>query len=168
MNRLANEGANLVSIAVPPTLADTRLCHKKDSCRYCPLLNTSGKFTCKTDGNTYSCKSHINCQSSNIIYLITCRSCGIQYVGQTKNKLLTRFQSHHFDIMHNNDSTVARHFNKCPPQNPGKFKGMEISILTFLHPPPNSKASQELRDKEEKRWIHRLSSVVPRGLNLLD
>ena len=35
-----------------PLLADTRLCHKKDSCRYCPLLNTSGKFTCKIDGNT--------------------------------------------------------------------------------------------------------------------
>ena len=100
--------------------------------------------------------------------LITCRSCGIQYVGQTKNKLLTRFQSHHFDIMHNNDTTVARHFNKCPPQNPGKFNGLEISILSFLRPPPSSRVSQELRDKEEKRWIHRLSSVVPRGLNLLD
>ena len=89
-------------------------------------------------------------------------------MGQTKNKLLTRFQSHHFDIKHNNDTTVARHFNKCPTQNPGKFNGMEISILSFLHPPPSSRASQELRDKEEKRWIHRLSSVVPRGLNLLD
>ena len=50
----------------------------------------------------------------------------------------------------------------------GKFLGMEISILSFLHPPPSSRASQELRDKEEKPWIHRLSSVVPRGLNLLD
>ena len=38
----------------------------------------------------------------------------------------------------------------------------------FLHPPPSSRASQELRDKEEKRWSHRLSSVVPRGLNLFD
>ena len=148
-------------------LSETRLCYKKDNCRYCPLLNTSGNFVCKTDGTTHSCKAHINCQSSNIIYLITCRSCGIQYVGQTKNKLLTRFQSHHFDIKHNNDTTVARHFNKCPPQNPGKFNGLEISILSFLRPPPSSRASQELRDKEEKRWIHRLSSVVPRGLNLL-
>ena len=65
------------------------------------------------------------------IYLITCRprSCRIQYVGQTKNKLLTRSQSHHFDIKHNNDTTVARHFNKCPKPTPGKFEGMEISNL---------------------------------------
>ena len=151
-----------------PPLSETRLCHNKNKCRYCPLLNTSGKFKCKTDSNTYDCKSHINCQSSNIIYLITCRSCGIQYVGQTKNKLLTRFQSHHFDIKHNNDTTVARHFNRCPKPIPGKFEGMEISILSFFQQPPSSRASQELRDREEKRWIHRLSSVVPRGLNLLD
>ena len=24
------------------------------------------------------------------------------------------------------------------------------------------------RDKEEKRWINRMSNIVPRGLNLLD
>ena len=40
--------------------------------------------------------------------------------------------------------------------------------LNFIHAPPNSRASQDLRDIEEKRWIHRLASVVPRGLNLLD
>ena len=69
-----------------PPLSETRLCYKKDNCRYCPLLNTSGKFVSETDGTTHSCKAHINCHSSNIIYSITCRSCGIQYVGQTKNK----------------------------------------------------------------------------------
>ena len=103
----------------------------------------------------------------NIIYLITCRSCGIQYVGP-KKKLLTRFQPHYFDISHNNDTTVAQHFNKCPKNNTAKCKGMEISILNFIHAAPNSRAGQEFRDMEEKRWIHRLSSVVPRGLNLLD
>ena len=149
-------------------LAETRPCNKIEKCRYCPLLNTTGKFICKTNGKTYINKTKINCHSSNIIYLITCRSCGIQYVGQTKNKLLTRFQSHHFDISHNNDTIVARHFSKCPKHNPAKFSGMEISILNFIHAPPNSRASQDLRDIEEKRWIHRLASVVPRGLNLLD
>ena len=100
--------------------------------------------------------------------VITCSTCGIQYVGQTKNKLLTRFNSHHYDISHNNDTTVARHFNKCPRPQPAKFDGVNISILSFIRAPPDTKAGQAERDKEEKRWIHRLSSVVPRGLNLLD
>ena len=56
-----------------------------------------------------------------------------------KKKLLTRFQSHHFDIKHNNDTTVARHFDRCPTPNLGKFEGMEISILSFF--PPATKLS---------------------------
>ena len=111
---------------------------------------------------------NINCQTMNCIYLITCSSCGIQYVGQTKNKLLTRFNSHHYDISHNHDTTVARHFNRCPSQHPALFEGLNISILSFIRAPPDTKSGQAERDREEKRWIHRLSSVVPRGLNLLD
>ena len=191
-------------------------------------------------------------------------------MGQTKNKLLTRLNSHFFNITHNYDTTVARHFNKCPPQNPAKTDGLSlystrtqntwrrglvlgsapdarilrypmqniptcwyilalppeptpdasqwniggvgssgighvyfmyiscifhvvcasfsalatrkladanpvssgiwaliISVLSFIQSPLDTRAGQTERDVEEKRWIHRLSSVVPRGLNLL-
>ena len=94
-------------------LIDVRPCKRLTSCRYCPQLNRSGSFICYTNKKTLKSKTNINCQTMNCIYLITCQSCGIQYVGQTKNKLLTRFNSHHYDISHNNDTTVARHFNKC-------------------------------------------------------
>ena len=147
---------------------DIRPCKRPNSCRYCPRLNRSGSFICSTTKQTLQSKININCQTMNCVYLITCSSCGIQYVDQTKNKLLTRFNSHHFDISPNSDTTVARHFNKCPRPQPAKFEGLHISILSFIRAPPNTKAGQAERDKEEKRWIHRLSSVVPRGLNLLD
>ena len=62
----------------------------------------------------------------------------------------------------------SQHFNRCPQHNPAKFEGLIISILSFIRAPPDTKAGQAERDQEEKRWIHRLSSVVPRGLNLLD
>ena len=149
-------------------LSDARPCKRLTSCRYCPRLNTSGSFICHTTKQTLKSKININCQTMNCIYLITCQSCGIQYVGQTKNKLLTRFNSHYYDISHNNDTTVARHFNTCPQSQPAKLEGLHISVLSFIPAPPDTKAGQTERDKEEKRWIHRLSSVVPRGLNLLD
>ena len=138
------------------------------SCRYCPRLKRSGRFICHSTKQTFKSMININCQTMNCIYLITCSSCGIQYVGQTKNKLLTRFNGHHYDISHNNDTTVSRHFNKCPHPHPARFEGLSISILSFIRAPPDTKSGQAERDKEEKGWIHRLSSVVPRGLNLLD
>ena len=30
-----------------------------------------------------------NCQSSNLIYVITCKDCSAHYVEQTKNRLIT-------------------------------------------------------------------------------
>ena len=138
------------------------------TCRYCPLLNTSGSFISKGNNLTYQSKVNVNCQMCNCIYLITCSHCGTQYVGQTKNKILTRFNSHFFDITHNNDTTVERHFNKFLPLNPAKTDGLQISVLSFIRSPPDTKAGQTERDMEEKRWIHPVSSVVPRGLNLLD
>ena len=119
-------------------------------------------------GQKYVTMVNTNCQSSNTIYLITCADCGIQYVGQTKNRLLTRFQGHHFDIKNQNDTTVSRHFNKCPSSRPASFNGIIISILSFIKNPSNSKAGQLERDREEKRWVHRLATVVPKGLNLMD
>ena len=151
-----------------PKRIDSRPCNRRSTCRYCPLLNTTGSFTSKGDNMTHPCKANINCQTSNCIYLITCTTCGTQYVGQTKNKLLTRFNSHFYDINHNNDTTVARHYNKCPPHKPGKTDGFRISVLSFIRAPPDTNAGQTERDMKEKRWIHRLTSVVPRGLNLLD
>ena len=79
---------------------------------------------------------------------------------------MTRFNSHYYDINHNTDTTVARHFNRCPRPQPAKFEGLSISVLSFIRAPPDTKAGQAERDMEEKRWIHRLSRVCPRGLNL--
>ena len=125
-------------------------------------------YTSTTTSKSFSSKKEINCQSSNVIYLITCKHCKIQYVGQTRNRLLTRFQGHYHDVKNRNDTTVSRHFNSCPPTHPALFEGFEISILHFVQSPANSQAGQTERDREEKRWINRLMSVVPRGLNLMD
>ena len=150
------------------TFISTHPCKRPNGCRYCPKINISGHIVSKTTGRNYTTMANINCQSSNIIYLITCSTCGIQYVGQTKNRLLTRFQGHYYDIQNHNDTTVSRHFNRCPSSQPAGFSGLEISILSFIKSPSDSRAGHLERDREEKRWIHRLATVVPKGLNLMD
>ena len=169
--RNKNLSDQLVRASTSEKPSDDRInnsCKRPTTCRYCCLLNKSGKIRSTTTGKVYRSMINITCQSQNIIYLITCTHCKIQYVGQTKNRLLTRFQGHHHDIQHDNDTTVGRHFNRCPRDNPSKFEGLQISVLQFIRSPPDSRNGKTERDKEEKRWINRLSSIVPRGLNLLD
>ena len=120
------------------------------------------------NGRIFHVMKHVNCQSSYLIYVMTCVQCGIQYVRQTKNRILKRFQGHIFDIAHDSDMTVARHFNRCPSESPKLHKGMIISVATFISSSPESRESKIRRDSEEKRWMHRLGSITLNGLNLMD
>ena len=51
---------------------------------------------------------------------------------------------------------------------PSNISVFSRHYFRFIRSPPDTKPGQTERDTEEKRWIYRLSSVVPRGLNLLD
>ena len=71
-----------------------------NNCRHCPRLNTMGRITSTTTHRSYSSKTNVSCKSSrpNLIYCITCTTCIKQYVGQTKNRLIDRFQGHNYNI----------------------------------------------------------------------
>ena len=81
-------------------------------CRYCSRLNKTGRVTSHTTGRSYTCMKNVDCTSNNLVYCINCKKCGKQYIGQTKNTLKTRFQSHFYLIKHQkNEHEVPRHFN---------------------------------------------------------
>ena len=65
-------------------------------------------------GKVYYIKGEMNCESTNIIYLITCMRCLEQYAGSAI-KFKSRFKIHKFDIKTKKDrSGTARHSNnKC-------------------------------------------------------
>ena len=136
------------------------------TCRYCPRLNKTGRITCKASGREYVAKHNVTCKSSNVIYCITCKCCGIQYVGQTKNRLMDRFQAHFYNILYNKPkSEIGKHFNF--PDHKG-LDDVEIHIVDFIHAHPLSPRSRHLRDLIEFNWIQRMHSNAPLGLNTMD
>ena len=137
-----------------------------DDCRYCPKLNTDGKITSKTTGRDYTSKTNVSCQSSNLVYCLSCKACGTQYVGQTKRRLMDRFQDHFYKIDKNvQNSDIGRHFNS--PGHRGLLD-VEIHIVDFIHCAPESENARKLRFGIEKNWIFRLRTLIPEGLNLID
>ena len=95
-------------------------CLPPNTCRFCPKLNTDGRILSSASGRTYMSRYNVCCSSSNLIYCLTCKRCGIQYVGQTKRELKVRFSVHFLKITKNNpESEIARHFN------PGHHKGLD-------------------------------------------
>ena len=138
----------------------------RPDCRYCTRLDTSGRISSLRSGREYSSKMNVSCQSSNLIYCITCKRCGIQYVGQTKRRVMDRFQDHFYKITKAlMDTDIGKHFNT---NKHGGLDDVQIHIVDFIHCSPESSRAAILRNIIEKKWIFRLRTQCPEGLNLID
>lgn len=141
------------------------ICSTKN-CRYCTRLDTTGRITSKTTGRSYSTKTNVSCKSSNLVYCLECTLCGLQYIGQTERRLMSRICEHFAKITHRKmDTDIGRHF--CTPPHTGDLD-TRLYILDFIHCNPQSPTAEKLRDQIESNWIHRLKCLAPQGLNLKD
>ena len=136
----------------------------KTNCRFCTLLNKTGQIKSTTTGIIHASMRKVSCRSSNVIYAITCKSCGIQYVGQTLLRLRDRFTGHLGDIKRGDpNKPVAVHFNKAGHD---KKNDIQITILEFIKKPPRSPQAITIRHRVESKWTHTLRTLAPQGLNL--
>ena len=148
-----------------PRCMTTNKCKTKN-CRYCQILDTSGCIISHTTGREYSCKKSVTCKSSNLIYCISCISCGKQYVGQTKLRLMDRFGNHFTSIQRNDGKNdVCKHFNS---EKHSGIADLKLHILDFIYASPNSEFGMCLRDQIEFHWIQRLRTQLPHGINTMD
>ncbi len=155
-----------------PTLGEPRskakkqkTCNREGTCRYCPRLNHSGIITNLQNGRKYRTVVKTNCQSSNLVYAISCNLCPVHYVGKTKNTIVKRFGTHFYDIEHGLDTTVARHFNDHGVTTDPPF---QIHVLEFIHRNPETREGATILDEHEKMWMSRLDTYYPKGLNIQD
>ena len=70
-------------------------CKKCDICKN--YLITDNKFKCKVTGRFYNVRGNLWCNSSNGIYLISCKNCQDQYIGSVID-FKARFRIHKSDI----------------------------------------------------------------------
>ena len=86
---------------------------KCDLCRN--YLKDTNCFTSTRTSRTYTIMQILGCKSKNVIYLVTCKKCNMQYVGSTTNEFKIRFCSHKSSMITKKRSCeVAIHFNKEP------------------------------------------------------
>ena len=99
---------------------------------------------------------NLSCSSTDVIYLITCKKCAKQYVGQTHQKCSQRMNSHKFDINHypETPTNVSEHFNS-PDHTIQDFSFMPIDQVQ--HP--------WKRLLKETSWMYRLGTALPSGMN---
>ena len=102
-------------------------------------------------------------KTSNVIYMIQCTKCNLQYIGETKRRLKDRFNEHRRPIINPfcsyTHTAVSRHFLTS-----GHAEDHLILIpLEQLHTSRDS-----IRKAREAFLIHRGKTLEPAGLNRRD
>ena len=62
---------------------EVRVVQMKSRCQVCKVMSNSDTFKSSTTCKEYKINYSFNCDSSNVVYLIECNVCGVQYVGST-------------------------------------------------------------------------------------
>lgn len=110
----------------------------------------------QTDGTLFRISQRFGPKSRNCVYLLFCKTCGKQYIGETKNPISVRMWQHKYKILQgtDKDSPVVQHFKRhgWPAV---QVAGIERSDYW----------TEYERKKCEKKWIYLLKTVEPFGLN---
>ena len=89
------------------------------NCATCPYISDGlTSYTFFSTGETRTIKSNLTCDTKNLIYMIQCNRCNLQYIGETKRRLKDRFNEHCRTIDNPNTkskpTTAAEHFLSSP------------------------------------------------------
>jgi hypothetical protein len=125
-------------------------------CKCCPHINNLKHLPILSKSHS-SPSFQANCGSSNIIYIIHCLKCSLNYIGQTKRALRERLRNHRSTITHNRPTPIATHFNL--PEHSIKH----LSIMPIHQLPSDCTDSQRL--EFEKEFIKSAHTFHPWGIN---
>ena len=136
-----------------PTDWETGFTPCNDNCTVCGHGFHATSLVDNVNRNSYAIVHRLTCDTFNVIYLIACTNCRIRYVGQTSQHLRLRMAQHLSDIRRASPTAIATHFTTVCSITDFSFTALE-------HCPDPRK-----RLLKENRWIRRLGTLAPSGLN---
>ena len=132
-------------------------------CFTCENVKERDSVRSYTTKFVFKIRQNLNCNSNNLIYLVECKECEKQYIGQTKRSLRHRTNNHRADIRsENRSSSVGNHFKtrKCQYED---FQITPIFQCPFFE---DEEKTTKSRLDIEQYFISAFKSYLPYGLNV--
>ena len=98
----------------------------------------------------------IDCNTSNVIYKISCKKCGKNYIGETSRPVCDRIKEHIGYIINVDDQPTGRHFNSY---------GHSLEDMSWLAFEKIYQNDTYYRKERESLWIEQFNSIQPNGMN---
>ena len=131
----------------------------------CSVMEEGETFYSTVTKERYKIRQEIDCRSKNIIYLVSCRKCPMQGVGQRENfqARVSNYISHIFK--RKRTCGIVKHFMETGGHSVNDFR---IMAIVQLENPPRSKADLKKRLIEfEGYWQIKLQTIEPYGMNTI-
>ena len=137
---------------------------KMTACGRCSMckssyFNTNSTYTSFVTGRSFSVTTKgaenltFTCKARNLIYLITCTKCSVQYVGMTTQQINTRFNQHRYNILKQSLNTIlVKHFNS----EDHHYGNLSIQIIDYVED-PSEDVTHKLRSLLDEDTEHYLS-----------
>ena len=146
------------------------------NCKLSLSFEPSDKITSTVTYQIYPCVNHegnqlATCNTSNVVYLITCNTCHLQYVGETAQNLNLRFAKHRRCMNGNVNSKSCKHLSDHFSK--GLCKNSNYTVQSIENVSGNGRTARGaldpgvvvVRRKTESEWMLKLRTVFPYGLN---
>jgi len=136
--------------------------HSSSLC--CKYLNSTETFTSNVTNKTYNIYHKTNCKSKNVIYLLECTLCSMQYVGKSEwpfNLRLNNYKYRIKSIAPDKLLPVEQHFRST---NHDFAVHAKFTIIEQIEKNTLDNVTLILETHEDN-WILRLKTLHPNGLN---
>ena len=160
---LATNMESTGSARCTPLISDNIGNKRGRPCSVCPLMSNRNSITSTATGKFF--KTHYaNCKSRNVIYCAECYLCRLQYTGKTTTFIRSRIcvhRSHVGDSMFDDESdeaALAEHLQVVHKLDSVDHFNSNYTFTILENSPKDLDAS-------EQRWVSRLMTMRPFGLN---
>ena len=152
----------LVRADISPRYAYNGQCQKCDSrrCITCKNIQCIHKFSSTHTGEEFIIYCNANCNTENIICLLECAICGLQYIGETKQQLSKRLNDHRSDTNCKPDLSLCRHLRSTGHHD--SFGKLKVTIIDH-----NAKRDDKSRQERESFWIRKRKMESMKTSNIL-
>ena len=152
---------------------------RKD-CQVCEAIVDDTQFTSQVTGRTFQIREGpLHCNSKNVVYLMECRTCSIQYVGSCGSDKIGNDQKNKFRFRYNAYKSKHREYSRRMENGTlgvGKAVPQTSLHAHFAQPDHNGiedmsfkiiDCASNLRDikKRESFWQYKVKTFLPDGLN---
>ena len=124
----------------------------------CPMIQCTRKFSSTSTKEEFFIYCTVTCKTENIIYLLECGICGLQYVGQTRRQLRLRLNNHRSNAKLKLPCSLSRHLSSRGHNN--SFDDLKVTIIEH-----NPDWDVKSRREWESFWIEKLKTLSPNGIN---